>query len=201
MNVFDSAKHGNIDELREFVRRGGDVSPHLKTELGRTPLHLAIEQNRLPAVELLLALGANVNAGDYRKKTPLQSAAGLGLLSLAELLIKNGADPNAMDVFGENALHYVANGGGTSPETEQVSIVRALVKAGVPVDSAGNAARTALYYAAARGKLLVSEELLRLGADPSRSANGKLGAPIDAASRAGNHEVEALLKRRREING
>jgi ankyrin repeat protein len=69
-----------------------------------------------------------------------------------------------------------------------------LITAGVDADSTGNVNRTPLYYAAARGKLLMTKELLKAGADPLKVAGGELGTPIDAASHAGHKELEALLK-------
>jgi ankyrin repeat protein len=194
MDVFDAAVNGNIAQLQAFIQGGGNISTPRKADLERSPLHLAIYQQKTRAAELLVTLGADVSARDYRKCTPLHYAAGIGLSGLVELLLSKGADAKALDTFGENALHHLARGGGCASEKEQVAILQRLITAGVDPDSIGNANRTPLYYAAARGKFLTTKELLKCGADPLKVAGGELGTPIDAASRAGHKEVEALLK-------
>jgi ankyrin repeat protein len=200
MEIFDAVQNGKMDQLRAFVQGGGDINVRGKGNLDRSLLHSAIEFNHPEMAEFIVSVGASVSAKDYRGKTPLHYAAGMGLLSLVELLIEKGADPKSLDVFGENALHHISSGGGSSPEEDQVAIVRRLIAVGLNVDSVGNAKRTPLYYAAGRGKLSVTKELLDAGADASKAAAGQLGTPIDAASEAGHPAVAALLKGRGPAN-
>ena len=59
--------------------------------LGRTPLLLAVAQNRLDVVRLLLARGADPNAADNAGLTPLQQAKNKDLRDVAALLQRAGA--------------------------------------------------------------------------------------------------------------
>ena len=56
-------------------------------------LRAAVE-GHLRVAELLIARGADVNAGNERRLTPLHYAAMMGELSIADLLITSGADIN-----------------------------------------------------------------------------------------------------------
>jgi cytochrome c len=185
-----AARTGRVDDLRAYIEDGGDVNTPGHGQLLRTPLHMAIETNHVEAARLLLDLGADVNALDYRKKGPLHYAAGVGIVELVELLLERGANPNSLDTFGENALHSIASGGGLRSEQDQVRIVHRLMAAGLGADSDGNAGRTPLWYAAARAKLAVAKALLDAGANPNKRANGELGTPRDAAK---GNPVEKLL--------
>jgi hypothetical protein len=50
------------------------IDPNAQDHAGRTPLHLATEQNHMATIECLFREGASVNAQDKAGKTPLQLA-------------------------------------------------------------------------------------------------------------------------------
>jgi ankyrin repeat protein len=55
-------------------------------------LVLAASSNCLQAIDVLLAHGADVNAGDEDGTTALMHAAGLGFASIVQRLLDKGAD-------------------------------------------------------------------------------------------------------------
>ena len=59
--------------LRSLLKLGAD--PNIKTQGGKTPLHIAAEMGRLGCVQILLAAGANLEPLDERGFTPLLYAA------------------------------------------------------------------------------------------------------------------------------
>jgi len=75
---------------------------------GETALHYLVIENRLEAVQYLIARGADVNTREHGT-TPLMNAAILGLTEMIQLLVSHGAQINARDDLEETALHYAAS--------------------------------------------------------------------------------------------
>lgn len=80
------------------------------TEDNSTLLHKACEEGNAEAVRVLLALGADVNAADYRQYTPLHVAAERGHLAIVKMLIKKGADLSAETGDSSLTAYILANG-------------------------------------------------------------------------------------------
>ena len=81
-----------------------------------TPLLLqAVIENNQPAVELLLAHQADVNATNKGVNSdgmaPLHTGAAFGYTNIAELLLKSGADVKARDKNGDTPLHLAVRNG------------------------------------------------------------------------------------------
>lgn len=96
---------------------------------GETALNYLAVENNLRGVRFLRELGAEVNTGDYSRKTPLHHAALLGYREMVELLIALGADANAKDEEHEVPLHKVA------PHEQASAIVAAILKVDPDVHS------------------------------------------------------------------
>lgn len=89
-----AASDGDIGEMQRLVNSG--YSLELFDDLGRAPLHCAVEGQHYQAVEWLLAAGANVNSHDeaHIGETPLCYAAQSEYCEIVELLLRKGADPD-----------------------------------------------------------------------------------------------------------
>ena len=98
ISIHKAAFRGNLEAVKQHLAAGADVNA--KEDDGG---HKEI-------VELLIAKGANVNAGDGGW-TPLHCATWGGHKEITELLIANDADVNAKDDVGGTPLHYAANEG------------------------------------------------------------------------------------------
>ncbi|KAJ8359463.1 hypothetical protein SKAU_G00159880 [Synaphobranchus kaupii] len=66
-----------------------------------TPLHFATKYNAVGAIRILLQLGADITARDYKQRTPLQLAANQDRSEAARTLIKLGADARVCDSDGQ----------------------------------------------------------------------------------------------------
>ena len=72
--------------LRELIKRGAFVSG--VDSMGRTPLHIAAENNSVPAAQLLIQSGAKVMPRDEKGRTPLDMAQSTEMI---RLLKRHGA--------------------------------------------------------------------------------------------------------------
>ena len=96
---------------------------------GRTPLHLAVEDELLlPVVEELLMLGASVNLPNAHGNTPLHRAAKHGHVQIALALRHHGADVQLKNSRGETAAESSKTVAlrdellkGIAPEEEEVA--------------------------------------------------------------------------------
>ena len=86
------------------ILRGRKVDVNLCDDSGRTPLHLAAEDEALlPVVHELLVLGADVNLPNAHGNTPLHRAAKHGHVQIALALRQHGADVQRKNSRGRTA--------------------------------------------------------------------------------------------------
>lgn len=80
---------GDVAQATSLLDQGAVIDA--RDAAGRTPLMLAVTQDRLEIVRLLLARGADPNAADNAGHTPLQQATKRNLQDVAVLLEQAGA--------------------------------------------------------------------------------------------------------------
>jgi ankyrin repeat protein len=100
-----AAQDGNVARIRELLAKGHPVGAF--DELGKTPLHYAVEREHEEGVLFLIQSGADVNAHEERLigNTPLREVAGNCSLRIARLLLEAGADPTIPGWMQLTALH------------------------------------------------------------------------------------------------
>jgi ankyrin repeat protein len=119
-----------------------------------------------------------------RKKNgpELLNACYFGNKNLALKLIREGADPFYIDPRdGWAGIHYAARWG-------QLPVVRALIRAGVQIDSPTTGKETPLHKACRTNRVNLCFWLLKKGADPN-ILNGSRQKPSDLAT---NKEVKFI---------
>lgn len=163
----------DAEGLRLLLEAGGN--PNETNGEGDTALHWAVRRNRSPnIVSILIDFGADLDAARQDGRTAYAMAVVSGQAAAAELLAARGADTRLSAIDSAIAGH-----GGEVPaeslnslanarlftqlaEAGNLKAVKAMLDAGVPVESAGDGGITALHYACWRGdadmmKLLISE--------------------------------------------
>jgi ankyrin repeat protein len=214
----------DVPTVELLIKAGADVNH--STDYGETPLSLACSNGDSQLVSLLLKAGAKANAPRWSGETPLMIAARIGSTESVRLLVEAGADPNARESErGQTALMWAAAGKhpdivqllidhGADPNAASksgftallfaaqqgdVGVARALLLAGVDVNSKPNGSN-ALIITAASGHGALGKFLLVNGAQPN--VKDRFGmTPLHMAAQAGMVAlVEELLARGADPN-
>ena len=99
-----AAQDGDLARVDDLIERKYPLNRF--DDLGKTPLHYAVQDNRLGVVKRLIEAGANVNAHDERVigNTPLSDYARECTYEMAKVLIDAGADPTIRGWMQMNAI-------------------------------------------------------------------------------------------------
>ena len=151
---------------------------------GRTPLHDAIDEERLEVAKELLEYGAKTDIKDNSGKTPLHYAEWIDYLEGVKELLKNGAKTDIKDNAGKTPLHYAVYKEGSA------DVAKELLTHGANANIKDNVGDTPLFYAVQNGSLDVVKELLKYGAKVDIK-NNKGKTPLDYAK---NEEMKDLLR-------
>ena len=108
-DIHQATLEGKIEKVKRMVEEGVDVNSG--DEYGRTPLHLASEENHNIDMGVLIDLGADINAQDHQGRTPLMYAAAKGKEGAAVFLVSRQANVNIEDVDGMRAYEWARSGG------------------------------------------------------------------------------------------
>ncbi len=191
--LITAVRAGNSAEVARLLARPG-VDLTIRDKDGRTVLHnLVPELVKLPDSEkarlydcigLVLAKGADVNAGDNYGNSPLADAVKLGDVKTVEFLLKNGANVDARDNDGKTPLHeffsvsgpiYIRHINREVDLTQiEAQIAEMLVRNGADVNAVDRQGRTALAMAVSFGNMKAVEFLLKNGGNVNaRDNDGK----------------------------
>ncbi len=180
----EAAAVGEIHEIKSLISKGVDVNGREDTML-KTALHRAVVSGHKDVTELLLAKGADVNAGDVYAATALHYAAELGHIEVARLLVAKGADVNLGNEWNMTPLYSAISVGNKD-------VAELLIAHGADVNVKNNNGETPLDIAVTNNRKDIIDLLVEKGAVPSS---------IHAAVRVGVlARVKALLEQGMDVN-
>ena len=157
---------------------------------GMRVLHAAVSgASDLAAVQLLLAEGAEVNAGDKGGSTALHYAASHDLAEISTALLDRGAAIDAVNAEGDTPLTSALRRRGRE-------VAGLLIDRGADINRAGAQGLTPLASAVREGDLKLAARLLERGADANHGGahNMQVPAVLAFASRRGIAEALPLLQ-------
>lgn len=152
-----------------------------------TPLHFAAQAaSKTETIDILLALGADLQAEDYRSNSPLHRAVESNdNFYMLEYLIEVGADGNAPGYGDLTPLHHAAK------YSDDVRVIDLLVAAGADIDAQAEWGDTPLFRAAEyNDNPEIVRHFLEIGSDPNiTDEHGR--KPVMIAARE-NENIEIL---------
>ena len=163
-----AAYRGLFEISQILLERHGAIEAclNMRNKKGRTALHLASRNHHSDIVELLLKLGAHVQAQDYHNMTPLhlaiQGPATWFLVdderssSITQLLIAHGASVHVWDKNNRTPLHLASL-------SEVPNTMAILLKFGADVDSRDDDNMTPLHLSLNRPYVYEEEDRIISG--------------------------------------
>ncbi|MBD3940325.1 ankyrin repeat domain-containing protein [Microbacterium sp. NEAU-LLC] len=185
-----AAQSGDADAAALALRAGADLEVR-DAELQRTPLMHAVMEDHVSVAQLLVAMGADPDAFDYRQDTPWVMTGVTGSVAMLEALLPGQPDLSIPNRRGGTPAHPAAERG-------HVEYIRRVVQVpGVDLDRVNLNGWTALLEAVVFGDGGADQQeivrlLLAAGADPGiRDAAGLTAR--EEAERRGFPELATLL--------
>jgi uncharacterized protein len=194
--MMDAAERGDVSAINRLLNVGTKVD--VRDESLRTPLYLAVSNNRIEAVKLLLSEGASVNAQARDLDTPWLLAGALGRAEILRLMIPRGPDLNVHNRFGGTALIPACEKG-------HVEAVRVLLDTAIDVNHINELGWTCLLeiaYLSDGGPrhVEIARLVLQAGADPD-VPDKRGNTALDHAETRKLSSLAALLKSHKANRG
>ena len=185
-----AASAGNADRAAVAIRNGTDLEP--RDDRGRTPLLLAVSNDRLAVARLLVPLGADPDAQDVHHDSPWLVTGVTGSVGMAKVLLKADPDLTLRNRFGGISIIPAAERG-------HVDYVRLMTTTATNVNHVNNLGWTALLEAVILGDgspryAQIVRILLDAGADPDLADREGVTA-LEHAQRRGHSQIAAELQR------
>lgn len=184
-----AAQRGDATAAALAVRAGANLET--RDPRGRTPLLLAVTEERLAVARLLVHLDANPDALDDQHDTPWLVTGVTGSVDMLEVLLPAGPDLKIRNRFGGTSLIPASERG-------HVAYVRRVVRTDIEINHVNNLGWTALLEAVILGdgsrryQQIVST-LLDAGADPKIADRQGVSA-LQHAEQRGQRAVARILR-------
>lgn len=148
----------HIEQVDQWLEEYPDFF-HQKPQASFTLLAAALRLGSLPALQMLIKHGADVNQVGGEGSTLLREAAQFNHTTQAHvaILLDHGADVHRTDDHGNTALIYAAAWG-------RLALTELLIQHGAPLEVRGQDGLTALMWAIRMGGLEITQKLIESGA-------------------------------------
>ena len=185
INIFSHIRRGLYDNVYNCIEKEKVDVNQRDDDTGNPPLIVAVEENQIDIVRLLLNHGADVNVKDWTSKnTALDISEAKGFKPIVELLQQRGAKYSSGSSF-----HLAAKNG------DIVSIEEMLQKGHDIHEVDAGKGWTALHYAVNYGQKHLVEYLIVNGADPNKKDFLGKNNPIDVLSNVNRGEIVRILNK------
>lgn len=182
-------KREELKSIKTNVRKTQNV---VGSGYGVALIHAFSKRGQASAIELLLRLGADVNAKDELGKTPLIHAVINRNYEVVQLLVGKGA--NLESTFGGNTALIEATAANDD------AVVKLLLEHGAQIEAKNRDGHTALQFAAANSYVAIVQLLLSKGANVNTMDKNQTTPLMWAAIHNKLWMVELLLTAGAEVD-
>lgn len=184
--IHSAASKGDLKRIAELVATDPSVVSS-KDKNGKTPLHLAVEEDHKDVAEFLINHGADVNARDESGSAPLDLAlSSYHYMDVAQLLVDKDANVNAATNNGTTPLMQAALRG-------QKDAVTLLLSKEAAVNARDSKGDSPLLWSLLFGHANIAEMLINAGADVN-AANVQGLTPLFMAQKRGFGKIVEMLR-------
>ena len=183
-DIFHDVRNLSPLDIRHFIEANFG-NAYFQNDGGQTLLHFAaLFAENIEVIEILISMGAVVDAKDNDGLTPLGASVKMNSAEIAKILLSKGANPNSKDSTGLTPFDMAILYG-------KVDIVNVLLSHGIDINSKDEFNLTPLHKAAvsrntAGGKNIEIAKLL-VSKRANISAKSPAGeTPLDLARKAGD---------------
>lgn len=178
---------GKNDVVGILLKYG--ANPNLILSDGISPLRIAVGNDNIEAVKLLLLKGSEVNYWHPKYGSAFIEAVHIGDSAMIDLLIVKGIRFNEYDSIGYTPLIIASN-------NSDKRTVKLLLQKGVDINEKDTSGNTALIYAVIAGNNEMVDFLLNNGANPliANLKTVKLNATMYAIETGNENCLKILLK-------
>ena len=105
------AAFGSYEICKMFVEVFEGLDVNTKDIDGKTPIHVAVEENKLETVRLLFKEGGDLDSRTNEGDTPLHAAARYGHTEVVKFILSNVVDKNPVNDNGDTPLRETTKNG------------------------------------------------------------------------------------------
>ncbi|RDL36294.1 uncharacterized protein BP5553_05646 [Venustampulla echinocandica] len=162
-HLLNAAASGSVPAVSLLLDRGADV--HAKSQLGNTPLHIAVDHHHPEVVHLLLRSGAETDAANHYGQTPLHRAIAENQEECFDLLLeyRTGTDASSGTKinYRKRDIQYALV---LAVKRTRSHMIPQILEYGADINAAGSNGTTPFHEAAATGDIATLETVLASGA-------------------------------------
>ncbi|CAI8020766.1 E3 ubiquitin-protein ligase MIB2, partial [Geodia barretti] len=184
--LFKLVAVGNSQVLDDVLKKSPDKVNQMYE--GRTLLHVAAAEGRIPTTRVLLEYKADLNSRDRAGETPLHAATHYNRYQVAKLLLEEGSDVNARSSVQNTPVHVATAWGHSRLLALYLSHPKCLVD---PQNVLGS---TPLCISSQCYRVNITRQLLEAGADPTLICMKDVNAFLFAACKEYFSGVEVYLQ-------